>query len=173
MSSRYAVNYQLRQHKRDQLIEFIKTLLLTLFVLRAPADQALGFAASGWALLDDAADAPDDVQNAAAKHNHLQDARNDDDVDAEADREHARRYADIMGHVERLIDDYRQHDAQGTAGHARLTQLVPALGKFFTRLPLRRAFLHENRRTRIAQRRHVPPSFNDIRRVLNQAQAGP
>eukprot|EP00158_Paraphelidium_tribonemae_P003221 Partr_v1_DN25973_c1_g1_i2_m68481 len=33
MSSRYSNNYYLRSHKRDQFIEFIKSLLLTPFIL--------------------------------------------------------------------------------------------------------------------------------------------
>jgi IMP and pyridine-specific 5'-nucleotidase len=35
MSSLYRVNYQLRAHKRDNFIEFIKSMLLTPFVLHA------------------------------------------------------------------------------------------------------------------------------------------
>lgn len=35
MTSLYRINYQLRSHKRDSLIEFIKALLLTPFVLHA------------------------------------------------------------------------------------------------------------------------------------------
>lgn len=33
MSSRYEIHYQLRSHKRDQFIEFVKSLLLGPFVL--------------------------------------------------------------------------------------------------------------------------------------------
>jgi hypothetical protein len=40
MTSRYQVNYQLRSHKRDQFIEFIKTLLLTPFVLVSAKPQS-------------------------------------------------------------------------------------------------------------------------------------
>lgn len=35
MTSLYRVNYQLRTHKRDPLIEFIKAMLMTPFVLHA------------------------------------------------------------------------------------------------------------------------------------------
>lgn len=42
MHSRYTVNYHLRAHKRDAFIEFIKSLLLTPFVLHTrPVNQTL------------------------------------------------------------------------------------------------------------------------------------
>lgn len=58
----------------------------------------------------------------------------------------------------------------GQEGTSRLSRLVPSIGKFFTHLPLREAFLRGNKRHAIAARRFVPPSFNDIRRFLNTAQ---
>jgi IMP and pyridine-specific 5'-nucleotidase len=42
MTSSYSVNYQLRAHKRDSFIEFIKSLLLTPFILASSTtDQAI------------------------------------------------------------------------------------------------------------------------------------
>jgi IMP and pyridine-specific 5'-nucleotidase len=39
MTSLYRINYQLRAHKRDPLIEFIKAVLLTPFVLHAKPSE--------------------------------------------------------------------------------------------------------------------------------------
>lgn len=51
-----------------------------------------------------------------------------------------------------------------------LQLLVPSIGTFFTRLPLAAAFKYQDKRRFISSRRFVPPSFNDIRLVLNTAQ---
>ncbi|KAI9354084.1 IMP-specific 5-nucleotidase [Zopfochytrium polystomum] len=53
---------------------------------------------------------------------------------------------------------------------SRLSQLVPTVGMFFTPLPLRDSFLIINKTRSIAGRRNVPPSFNDIRHLLNLSQ---
>ncbi|KAJ1557425.1 IMP 5'-nucleotidase, partial [Nowakowskiella sp. JEL0078] len=53
---------------------------------------------------------------------------------------------------------------------SRLTQLVPTIGMFFTALPLRESFIRNNKKRTIASRRFVPPSFNDVRHILNSAQ---
>jgi IMP and pyridine-specific 5'-nucleotidase len=47
---------------------------------------------------------------------------------------------------------------------------VPSIGTFFTRLPLADAFKYQDRQRFISSRRFVPPSFNDIRLILNTAQ---
>ncbi|KAJ2785561.1 IMP 5'-nucleotidase [Coemansia interrupta] len=138
MTSQYRVNYHLRAHKRDHLVEFIKGMLLTPFVLHAqpqpqPQPQLL--------LLDER------VQEA-----------------------NAQRYAEIFASIEELIDEHRALQADGIAAYSRLAKLVPSIGTFFTPLPLRQAFGRVNLRERISARKHVPPSFNDIRRILNIAQ---
>ncbi|KAI8056059.1 IMP-specific 5-nucleotidase [Syncephalis plumigaleata] len=61
-------------------------------------------------------------------------------------------------------------EAAGLREHSRLYRIVPTIGTFFTSLPLRRAFLAQDAKHSIAARRFVPPSFNDIRRILNTAQ---
>ena len=53
---------------------------------------------------------------------------------------------------------------------SKLRLLVPSIGSFFTRLPLEAAFKFQDRRRHISSRRFVPPSFNDVRLVLNTAQ---
>jgi IMP and pyridine-specific 5'-nucleotidase len=99
-----------------------------------------------------------------------------------------RRYAEIMSDVEHMIDDHSEfhvlsnfkgnslmlatveHQKVGTDGQSKLKLLVPSIGTFFTRLPLTDAFRYQDRKRFISSRRFVPPSFNDIRLILNTAQ---
>ena len=81
------------------------------------------------------------------------------------------RYSQIMKDVEDLILDHIAHQHSGTAHASKLKLLVPSVGLFFTPLPLQDAFNHQDRKRCISSRRFVPPSFNDIRLVLNTAQA--
>lgn len=48
--------------------------------------------------------------------------------------------------------------------------LVPTIGMFFTPLALEAAFLYQDSIRAISSRRFVPPSFNDVRLILNTAQ---
>ncbi|KAB8338861.1 hypothetical protein FH972_021805 [Carpinus fangiana] len=82
-----------------------------------------------------------------------------------------RRYAEIMFDVEELINDHIRRQQSGTSHHSKLKLLVPSIGTFFTPLPLRDAFVFQDRIRKISSRRFVAPSFNDIRLVLNTAQA--
>lgn len=100
-----------------------------------------------------------------------------------------RRYAEIMQDVEDMIDDHSEsigpypcsfeappdhivveHQKAGTHSHSKLKLLVPSIGTFFTRLPLADAFRYQDKKRFISSRRFVPPSFNDIRVILNTAQ---
>ncbi|KAH8660779.1 IMP-specific 5'-nucleotidase-like protein 1 [Tricladium varicosporioides] len=81
-----------------------------------------------------------------------------------------RRYAEIMQDVEVMIDDHIAHQKVGTHSQSKLKLLVPSIGTFFTRLPLADAFRYQDRKRFISSRRFVPPSFNDIRLILNTAQ---
>jgi IMP and pyridine-specific 5'-nucleotidase len=81
------------------------------------------------------------------------------------------RYAQIMKDVEDLILDHIAHQRSGTAHASKLKLLVPSVGTFFTPLPLQDAFNYQDAKRCISSRRFVPPSFNDIRLVLNTAQA--
>jgi IMP and pyridine-specific 5'-nucleotidase len=98
-----------------------------------------------------------------------------------------RRYAEIMKDIEDMIDDHSmsisyesslmrlmkilvEHQRAGLHHHSKLKLLVPSIGIFFTRLPLADAFKHQDRRRFISSRRFVPPSFNDVRLILNTAQ---
>jgi IMP and pyridine-specific 5'-nucleotidase len=51
--------------------------------------------------------------------------------------------------------------------------LVPTISSFFTSLALEDAFLYHDSIRAISSRRFVPPSFNDIRLILNTAQLIP
>ena len=48
--------------------------------------------------------------------------------------------------------------------------LVPSISTFFTPLALEDAFQYQDSKRAISSRRFVPPSFNDIRLILNTAQ---
>lgn len=89
--------------------------------------------------------------------------------------------ADTFSHFEMLIDEHRKMTDQYLDGlnnnsnmatfvPSRLKQLVPQVGTFYTRLPLRKAFEAYNRKYGITKRRHICISFNEIRHILNLAQ---
>eukprot|EP00397_Hematodinium_sp_SG-2012_P023571 GEMP01024499.1.p1 GENE.GEMP01024499.1~~GEMP01024499.1.p1 ORF type:complete len:429 (+),score=69.74 GEMP01024499.1:228-1514(+) len=69
-----------------------------------------------------------------------------------------------LRHVEQLIDEAR------TTEHSRLRGLVPSVWRFFTPLPLEEAFHIYNAKYRITNRLFIPPSFNDMRHILNLSQ---
>jgi IMP and pyridine-specific 5'-nucleotidase len=62
------------------------------------------------------------------------------------------------------------HQDDGLQLQSKLKLLVPSIGNFFTRLPLAEAFKYQDSLRFISSRRFVPPSFNDIRLILNTAQ---
>jgi hypothetical protein len=93
--------------------------------------------------------------------------------------------ADTFSHFEVLIDEHRKLTDQYLLNHggdisnassqtafvpSRLKQLVPQVGTFYTRLPLRKAFEAYNQKYGITKRRHICISFNEIRHILNLAQ---
>ena len=91
-------------------------------------------------------------------------------VNAMARNAHSR-YSEIMGDVEKLIIDHILHHQSGSEAASKLKLLVPSVGTFFTPLPLQEAFKFQDERRYISSRRFVAPSFNDIRLILNTAQA--
>ncbi|KAJ1732959.1 IMP 5'-nucleotidase [Coemansia biformis] len=146
MTSQYRANYHLRAHKRDTLIEFIKGMLLTPFVLHSlPVPQ--GDAAGSAPVSSDGPGSPERAQEANTE-----------------------RFAGFFASIESLIEEHREFTQNGIPSYSRLAKLVPNIGTFFTGLPLERAFRHINQRHNISARKHVPPSFNDVRRILNTAQ---
>ncbi|EGX90084.1 IMP-specific 5'-nucleotidase 1 [Cordyceps militaris CM01] len=89
---------------------------------------------------------------------------------AKMSEEAHRRYAEIMGDVEVMIDDHISRQNLDSPIPSKLGMLVPTAGPFFTRLPLEAAFKYQDRKRYISCRRYVAPSFNDVRLVLNSAQ---
>lgn len=81
------------------------------------------------------------------------------------------RYSQIMRDVEGLIADHLAHTKRGTESRSKLKLLVPTVGTFFTALPMKDAFEWQDQRRFISSRRFVAPSFNDVRLILNTAQA--
>lgn len=151
MTSRYRVEYALKSHRRDELIEWIKGLLAVPFVLHA------------------------DVENYKVNREQFSTIEEYEEYcqsrETEIADECRKRYLEIFGDVELLIEHSRASD-ESTIGLAksRLQKMVPSVGKFFTSLPLKRAFLIEDSRRHISRRRYVSPSFNDVRHILNAAQ---
>ncbi|KAK4694080.1 IMP and pyridine-specific 5'-nucleotidase, partial [Lecanoromycetidae sp. Uapishka_2] len=137
MTSRYRVEYALKTHRRDQLIEWIKGLLAVPFVLHSQPTAAY--------------DSRSDVLTKMATTTH-------------------KRYAEILRDVEELVNNHIAHQKDGTHERSKLKLLVPGVGVFFTPLLLEKAFVFQDERRRISSRRFVPPSFNDIRLILNSAQ---
>ncbi|KAG8530161.1 uncharacterized protein KY384_005644 [Bacidia gigantensis] len=145
MTTRYRVEYALKTHRRDQLIEWIKGLLAVPFVLHS--------------------------QPTAAYASTSPTTPNDDTslLSTMATTTH-RRYAEILRDVEALITDHLNHQVHHFPGLSKLKHLVPTTGTFFTPLPLEKAFVYQDRKRRISSRRFVAPSFNDVRAILNTAQ---
>ena len=81
-----------------------------------------------------------------------------------------KRYAEIFRDVEDLINNHIEHQKNDSSHRSKLKLLVPGVGVFFTPLLLQRAFDFQDEQRRISSRRFVPPSFNDIRLILNSAQ---
>lgn len=77
---------------------------------------------------------------------------------------------DTFSHFEILIDEHRRNEKEGNPRPSRLKQLVPTVGTFHTRLPLRQAFRMYNDKHCLTNRKHIQISFNEIRHILNLAQ---
>lgn len=154
MTSRYRVEYALKSHKRDELIEWIKGLLAVPFVLHADVENSEEDLSIYYKHPDD-----------SEKYVTLQDER--------LEKSCLTRYLEVFLDVEKLIDNCRYLDSlhdDDKLAVCRLRQLVPTVGHFFTQLPLKEAFLCEDERRLISRRRLVSPSFNDVRNILNTAQ---
>ncbi len=74
-------------------------------------------------------------------------------------------YRDTMVHIESLFEEHSLNPATST-----LKILIPSVGTFFTGLPITQAFDLYDAKYCISQRQYVPPTFNEIRHILNLAQ---
>lgn len=75
-------------------------------------------------------------------------------------------YFDTFSFFEECISEIREKGPIGS----RLKDLVPTVGTFHTHLPLRRAFGIYDAKYFVTKRRQIPPTFNEIRHILNIAQ---
>ena len=75
-------------------------------------------------------------------------------------------YYDTFSFFEDCIIEVREKGPDGS----RLKNFVPTIGTFHTHLPLRKAFGIYDAKYFVTKRRQVPPSFNEIRHILNIAQ---
>lgn len=126
MSSRYISEYRLRNHRKDQFIDWIKAFFSMPFMLHAV------------------------TQNNQLAHD---------------------KYKNIFLEIENLVREKVNHDGGCRSTKIpRLDKLVNSLGTFFTPLPLADAFMIQDEKRAISSRIKVPPSFNDIRHILNTAQ---
>lgn len=157
MTSRYRVEYALKSHKRDNFIEWIKGLLAVPFVLRAdPENYDNDF---------------DKYYKDPASYEKYALSK-EEEIGVECQKG----YLLVLQDVERLIEHKRMIDKLNDSRpgedyiESRLHNLVPSVGRFHTPLPLSEAFLVEDERRTISQRRLVLPSFNDVRSILNTAQ---
>ncbi|KAJ3024294.1 IMP 5'-nucleotidase [Thoreauomyces humboldtii] len=154
MTSLYSINYHTRAHKRDAFIEFIKSLCLTPFVLHTRPSTA-----------DDEYSVADNRTKSGTAVPRNSDAGGPPEGDRNVER-----YCEILQCVEELIADHMSHQDQDLLELSRLSTLVPSIGRFFTFLPLKASFMRQDAKRSIAARRFVPPSFNDVRAILNDAQ---
>jgi IMP and pyridine-specific 5'-nucleotidase len=63
-----------------------------------------------------------------------------------------------------LIEEHRTLEMEGSSRASRLKQLVPTVGTFHTRLPLRQAFELYNQKHHLTKRKHIQISFNEVRK---------
>lgn len=150
------MEYALKKHKRDEFIEWIKSLLAVPFVLHADLENYEGLQSI-------------EAQHKKEAQKFMQLQEHD------LAKTCSERYMEVFIDVEKLIDSTRYLDSfydeeSNTMSRSRLRQLVPSVGKFYTKLPLRDAFMIEDAKKHISRRRLVSPSFNDVRAILNTAQ---
>lgn len=68
-------------------------------------------------------------------------------------------------YIEGIIDRHRHSNVK-----SELSEHVPTIGAFHTHLPLRKAFDIYDDKYAISKRKYIPPSFNNVRHILNLAQ---
>lgn len=80
-------------------------------------------------------------------------------------------YGGIFKKIERLVEEHRAAMARGDPETStELKRLVPTISAFFTSLPLEEAWRRYDAKYAVSQRKCVPPSFNEVRHILNLAQ---
>lgn len=143
----------LTPHRRDGLIEAMKTMLMHSFVLDA-LDTTGADTFSHFEMLID--------EHRKMTNQLLDDMNSNPNIQMSASA--------IGGGGSGAPSPAGSHAAPNVVVPSRLKQLVPGTGTFYTRLPLRRAFEAYNAKYGITRRRYVCISFNEIRHILNLAQ---
>lgn len=135
----------LTPHRRDSLIEFMKSMLNHSFVLDA--------------LKETGADTFEHFEQLIDEHRDLHGAN-------EAN------FFGISNVDPSIIATLATPRSNGSAPNqvSRLQMLVPTVKTFFTRLPLRMAFEAYDTKYSVTSRKHVCISFNEIRHILNLSQ---
>tara|TARA_B110000305_G_C19333656_1_gene585370 strand:- start:159 stop:1136 length:978 start_codon:yes stop_codon:yes gene_type:complete len=93
---------------------------------------------------------------------------------------------DTFSHFEQLIDEHiliqNRNDSLSKNStpkppgpnninqNSKLKQIVPTVGRFHTKLPLRRAFEYYDNKYCVTKRKFVSLSFNELRQILNLSQ---
>eukprot|EP00658_Telonema_sp_P-2_P049580 TRINITY_DN3771_c0_g3_i2.p1 TRINITY_DN3771_c0_g3~~TRINITY_DN3771_c0_g3_i2.p1 ORF type:complete len:227 (+),score=56.42 TRINITY_DN3771_c0_g3_i2:49-729(+) len=72
---------------------------------------------------------------------------------------------DTFAEFEDLVEEHRRIPETSTLRHC-----APSVGTFFTPLPLKDAFSEYDHKYKVTLRESVPPSFNELRHILNLAQ---
>lgn len=80
-------------------------------------------------------------------------------------------YFDTFRWFQELVDEDRECSASGEqTSVSRLRTFVPTIGLFHTPLPLEQAFRDYDVKYCVTARKHIAPTFNELRHVLNLAQ---
>jgi IMP and pyridine-specific 5'-nucleotidase len=129
------VEYHLKSHRRDELIEWIKALLVVPFVLVRELPSTAKDTRKSEALVRERyAGVFKDVEELIEDHSMS---------------------------LTKGVNAVAQQELN-TPMRSKLKMLVPSIGIFFTPLPLKEAFLRTDPKRAISQRRFVAPSFNGI-----------
>jgi len=139
-------NYFLIPHRRDGLIEWMKSMLMHSFVLDALATTG--------------PDTFSHFEELINEHREMCVAASATDTNGEEENNQSNNGRGGSGSSCFLVEP-RQ---------SRLKKVVPTVGIFHTPLPLRKAYEAYNTKYRLDKRRHLSISFNEIRHIMNLAQ---
>mmetsp|Transcript_1259 Transcript_1259/g.2734 ORF Transcript_1259/g.2734 Transcript_1259/m.2734 type:complete len:606 (-) Transcript_1259:102-1919(-) len=137
-------NYLLTPHRRDGLIECMKSMLMHSFVLDALDTTGADTFSHFEMLIDEHRR----MTNQLFEDIHFSSSNN----------------------IQMSISSSSSQPIPNMIVPSRLKRLVPEVGTFYTRLPLKKAFEAYNAKYGITKRRYICISFNEIRHILNLAQ---
>lgn len=79
-------------------------------------------------------------------------------------------YFDTFRYFEQMVEEDRMCVAAVEPRISQIRTFVPTIGSFHTPLPLEQAFRDYDAKYAVTSRRHIAPTFNEIRHILNLAQ---